>query len=136
MSWPKSSRQPASDRFVITVVGSPKFAEALTELSKVKTVGGRRIEVVSVAQASQIKKSEIVVVGSSREANLREVLKAVRGTGTLVVTHGEGLADKGAGINFFVENGRLRFEINRTVLNGQEIKVGSRLLRLARLVDR
>lgn len=55
-------------------------------------------------------------------------------TGTLVITQDpEGLSDNSM-INFFVEEGKLRFDINHTLAQQKGLKINSRLLKLARYV--
>jgi hypothetical protein len=46
----------------------------------------------------------------------------------------EGFCQRGGAINFFLEDGRVRFEMNLDVIDSLGLHVSSSLLRLARLV--
>jgi hypothetical protein len=63
------------------------------------------------------------------------VLDAARAHAALAVGESEGFARNGGVINFFVEDKRLRFEINTDAASRARLKVSSRLLRLAVLIQ-
>ena len=46
-----------------------------------------------------------------------------------------GFASGGGGINFFIEGKRMRFEINPEATKRANLRVSSKLLRLARVVE-
>ena len=52
-----------------------------------------------------------------------------------MVGESDGLARRGVAINFYIADGRIRFEVNRRAAEQARLKLSSRLLRLARLVE-
>jgi hypothetical protein len=63
------------------------------------------------------------------------VLDKFRGTDTLIVGETEGLAARGAAINFVIRDESVKFEINLKALKDAGIQAGSQLLRLAIVID-
>ena len=47
-----------------------------------------------------------------------------------------GFAERGGTINFFLEENRIRFEINTEVAKQDQLKISSKLLSLAKIVGR
>ncbi|MGZ5278607.1 MAG: YfiR family protein [Pseudobdellovibrionaceae bacterium] len=127
-----SEQQP----FVIGLITQDlDLQDELESLAKTKKVRNRAIEVVVAESASSLKKCNIIMVKHKNLDLLHEVIRKFKGTGTLIVTHGEGFAKQGAMINFFQEGERLKFEINQKALKHENLQVGSQLLNLARLIN-
>jgi len=134
-----SARDPAQQEarpFVITILGDSPIENEFNELSKAKKVKNRPIKVLRVASAKLIsKESDIVFVATGSVDVLHEVVSKAKGSGALIVSDSQGFATEGAMINFFLDDGRLRFEINRHKLEGEHLVMSSQLLKLAKLVD-
>ena len=132
ITWPTDSTRTS---FVISVVGASPITGELEDLAKTKSVKGQKLEIHQITESPQLKKSDIVVLTSSNEKILEEVLKKTRGTNTLIISFSKGFASKGAMINFYLEEGRLRFEINRPALENEGLQASSQLLKLAKVIE-
>src|SRR3989344_5142871 len=109
VEWP--SEGPAGEEFLISVVGETPLLPALEAVAKERTIHGRKVVVRGTDEAGQLRASSVVFLGSREEGVLRHVVESTRGSAVLIISYAEGFASKGAMINFFEENGRLRFEI-------------------------
>ncbi len=72
------------------------------------------------------------------EASTKDVAKTLNGLGRGVLTVGEGgsfLRDGGI-IAFVIENRRVRFDINQTAAEGAALKLSSKLLSVARSIEK
>lgn len=134
IQWPNFDTS-GSSTFVISVVGDTEMFESLEKLAKNKMVNKRPVQVHNISSVSDIKKSNIVVLAAAEPNTLKEAIRKLKGSGALLVTHADGFAKKGAMINFFIDEGRLRFEINPSSLQNEGLKVSSQLLKLAKIVD-
>lgn len=136
IEWPDQySVGVEQEAFLIEVVGDSPIFESLQELAKVKRVKDDPIKVVFVENISDLEPANFVIVNSSDESVLRRIREKLSGTGSVIISHADGFASKGAMINFFSEEGRLRFEINRGLVSEANLKFSSQLLKLARLVE-
>jgi len=52
-----------------------------------------------------------------------------------VITEAPGLASKGSGINFVMKDGKMLFELNKGKIEKNGLKINSKLIALAVLVD-
>jgi len=101
-----------------------------------KTVGNRSLRVIDLESSSQGRKSHILFVGGDRStAELERTIDNLKGTHVFVVAEADGFAKRGGIANFIVADSRVRFAINKNAAKKAGLKVSSKLLRLAELVD-
>ncbi len=62
-------------------------------------------------------------------------IQKLQGTPTLLVGEEPGFAKQGGTINFFFEENRIRFEINTDTARQDQLKISSKLLSLAKIVE-
>jgi hypothetical protein len=136
VTWPNETGTDDSRDFIISIVGNEKgLLQELEKLAKVKKMKNRSIAVRAVETVAKLSKSDIVIVGSNELELLQGVIRKVKGEHTLIVSHSSEFAKKGAMINFFLEDDRLRFEINLNAIKKENLQVGSQLLNLARVIN-
>jgi hypothetical protein len=99
-----------------------------------RKVGPRTIEVKRISHVRQIKTCHMVFVASPEPAPLDDILAAARGASVLLVGDGQDFARRGGAINFYHDEGKVRFAINRRAAEDAGLKISSRMLRLAKLV--
>jgi YfiR/HmsC-like len=136
VEWPESSfaAHPETHRFC--VYGSELFSPALLKGLEKKVVQGRRVVVLHPALPQELAACQIVFLRRGDDARLPEVLGAIGGLPVLLVGEAEGFAQRGGMINFVVEQEHVHFEINRRAAASAGLEVSSRLLGLAKIIDR
>lgn len=136
IDWPKPADAGAS--FRIMVFDRDPLTQNLEEMAKVRTVQGRKIEIVVAALASTADfcgKTEIAVFNHLATDRVLPVLRKLKGCPILTLGNEPGLGQKGVMINFYREGDRLRFEINRGHLEAEGLKASAQLLKLARIIE-
>jgi hypothetical protein len=121
VDWPV----PPVDRpWQIGVVGSAQFAEVLAETVKGKTVKGRPVTVVPVTNTADARNCHIVFFSSP--------LKNAPASVTGVLTVGEDARFLAAGgiLNFFLEDNKVRFEINAQAARSAGLRMSAQLMQL------
>jgi hypothetical protein len=117
--------------WTICVVGEDPFGAALDAIAG--DGGGVTIAVRRV-RGREVGDCAIVFVSGSEVDRLPAVLGTVKGTPVLTVGDTEGFAARGVILNFFVEESRVKFEVNVDAAKRAQLKISSRLLGLARIV--
>jgi len=136
ITWPDEAGAAETRDFIISIVGNEKILfQELEKLAKTKKMKNRSIEVHSTETISRLQKSDIVIVASKDPELLQDVVRKLKGERTLIVSHADDFAKKGSMINFFVEDDRLRFEINLSAIKKENLQISSQLLNLARLIN-
>jgi len=70
----------------------------------------------------------------SEQKQSREIIDIVGKDGVLTVGDTSGFIESGGGINFLMEENKIRFDINLTAAEKAGLKIRSQLLRLAKRV--
>jgi hypothetical protein len=130
IEWPDKSGD-----FVIGVVGESKVKTELLLLAEKKKVGGRNIVVKTIVNTEDALLCNMIYVPSAKTSMLKPIMEKIKDKPILVVGEREGLAKKGAGISFVVDDDDiLKFDINKSVLDSQSLKIANILMQLGIMV--
>jgi hypothetical protein len=129
VEWP-SSVAPLR----LCVLGGNPFGPALESI-RGKPVNGRRMEVSLLDTDADTRECNMLFIAAPAERNIERIAAISRGSGVLTIGDTEGFAQRGAIVNFFLENGKVRFEINREASRRAGLKISSQLLKLARIIQ-
>ncbi|MCE5310059.1 MAG: YfiR family protein [Acidobacteriales bacterium] len=128
--WPQS-RNAAP--LVIGVLGADPFGGALANTVHGKTIGGRQIVVRRVGSVEAASGCAILFVSSSERNRWPEILTPLRHTAVLTVGDAPGFLAAGGVMNFYLENNRVRFELNPAAARRSGLKLSAQLIRLAQV---
>ena len=131
IEWPASY---TSGNFIIGVFGQSPLTKELNNLSKSKKVGNQPIVINKFNNVSEISKCNILFVPKNKSDEINNIINKLKGQNTLIITEKEGMAKKGAGINFIIADNKQKFELNEANILKSNLKVSTSLLNLAILV--
>jgi hypothetical protein len=135
VQWPAEAFPTSDTPLVIGVLGTNPFGDTLDEIARTKKVDGRSIVAKRFASMAAYTPCHVLFVPSSTSPE--EQAAAIRktyGIPVLVVGENPGFAEQGGAVNFFIEENKVRFEINVDVAKRQKLKISSKLLSLAKIV--
>jgi YfiR/HmsC-like len=132
--WPATAFTDADSPIAICVFGDDPFGTVLDQLTAGETVSKRRVVVQRPKRAPVPKTCNVLFFsGSQKEAG--KILPSV-GPGVLTVGEGDGFAHYGGMITFVIDSGRVRFDINVPAAEGAGLKLSSKLLSVARSLEK
>ncbi|MDP2309087.1 MAG: YfiR family protein [Pseudomonadota bacterium] len=134
VDWPKEAFPDPGAAFVLCVVGQNPFGSLLEEMARARRFGRRRGEVRYLGDLARLHECHLVWVSRAEKHTLDVVLAQTGGRPILTVGDTPGYAEAGVLINFFIEQDRIRFEINHLAAQRGGLVFSSQLLRLARVV--
>ena len=135
IQWPADSFADDQSPFVIGVLGEDPFGDALDEIARDKKIDGRKIVVRRFASVEDYKPCHILFVSSSvMAADKLSSIQKSQNFPVLLVGESPGFAQHGGTINLFIEQNRIRFEVNMEVAKREQLKISSKLLSLAKIV--
>jgi hypothetical protein len=136
VDWPTDTFANDQVPFVIGVLGSTPIDSTLNEIAASKKIAGRTIVIQHYAEVSDLKPCQILFISRSvSQQQQRRAIEAEKDRAVLVVGESENFAAGGGIINFFVQSNKIRFEINVAAAKQQQLKVNSKLLGMAKIVD-
>lgn len=132
IEWPANTK---SGDFVIAVIGQKTLYDKLIEVTNAKKVGSQNIVVNMYKNIDEVGNCNIAVLspGNSTPKKLEIVVGKV-GASTLIVSNGNNSAIRGATINFVIQEGKLKFELNNSEAAKRQLKISSYLHNLAIIV--
>jgi hypothetical protein len=131
--WPADAFKDDSEPLVIAVIGPNPFGNALDRAVHNKSVGTHPLAVRYYGEAREMGRCHVVYAGTSDPNKIREVIQAAGTSAVLTVGESEQFLTAGGAIRFFMEDGKVRFEVNLDAANQAKLKLSSKLLKLARI---
>lgn len=132
IEWPEELR---TGDFIIAVVGDSPVTAELKILAASKKANGQTIVIKKYATIAEVGKCHILYISAAKSSVLKEAMEKTKNSATLVIAEREGLAKKGAAINFVkLEDDTLKFELNKKAIDSHKLKVSTMLISLGLLV--
>jgi hypothetical protein len=129
--WPTFA---AKDILTIGILGNDVVFNELQRITPGKKVGTLGFRIEKISNESNFGNYNLLFVSNSQMKSFDKLLATVAGKPILIITEKSGFARRGGDINFFIENDKLRFEINEKNITGKGMSIATDLLILGSLV--
>jgi hypothetical protein len=130
-TWPDDTL-PANATFVACVVANATVEDALTRIVKGRLLAGHPIAVIEPQpDEASLRSCHLLYIGTTDAKRLASTLAAVRGSPVLTIVEVDDAALVVGIAQLFVENGRIRFGVDRVLAKQGRLQLSSRLLSLA-----
>jgi hypothetical protein len=150
VDWPEGKMAGGGNQIVVGIIGEDPFGDA-ADIFKDKKVEERNVVIKRFEGIEQLKKMaekdkpaneklealktcHLLFICPSEQKQSREIIDIVGKDGVLTVGDTSGFIESGGGINFLMEENKIRFDINLTAAEKAGLKIRSQLLRLAKRV--
>jgi len=134
VEWPEHSFKSSLDPIRICVLGRNPFGDYLGNAIKGRDILGRPLQTADVSDVRQASGCHMVFVGASERTRFKTMAAELNGASVLTVGETQGFTSGGGVVNFKLEDGRIRFEINLQAADHAKLRISSKLLNLARIV--
>lgn len=121
-----------SGPLVIGVLGRDPFGPALDDVALGKTIQGRAVVLRRFANVRKIDACHILFIAAADTQRFAADLPALAAAGIVTVGEAPDFLQHGGVIQLFVEDKRVRFELNPAGLNASRVRLGAQLLKLGR----
>ncbi len=135
VEWPDGALGPAGSPLKVCVVGADPFGRALDDAFRDQVVQGRRVQITRGPTLAAVGRCHILFLSQSEQGRWPALLKELGTAPTLTVGDAPPLVRQGGMVNFVIEAKRVRFEINRGAAEHAGLRISSKLLALARIVE-
>lgn len=137
VQWPASAFADSQSPLVIGILGQAPFGDTLEEITRTKRIEGRPIAIRQFASMAEYKPCHILfVTASAGPAQTTAAIETARKSPVLLVGEESGFLQQGGVVNFFLDENRIRFEVNMEAAQQKQLKISSKLLSLAKIVGR
>ncbi|HAD09104.1 MAG TPA: hypothetical protein DCF62_06465 [Porticoccaceae bacterium] len=128
--WPARVYASNHAPFRVCVMGEESLAHAFQPLTK-KSIGSHPIEVQTSVWLERPQNCQLIFVQRTEREALGRLFAAIADLPVLTIGEMPGFTDTGGVINLFTEHERMVFEVDLSNARRANIKLSSRLLKLA-----
>lgn len=132
VSWPAETRGDRGNPFVIGLLGQDPFGGALETIAATKNIQGRVIMVRHFKSVDELEPCHILFIPKTTATKEQTAaIRKLRAKHTLLVGEVPGFTSRGGTLSFYIDQDRVRFEINVESANRQRLAFDAKLLKLA-----
>ena len=131
--WPQQDSSSDAKSFNVCLLGDDRLTAAANTIQG-KSVQEKVLQIKTISNAGENGQCEIIFLAISEAEQLQQALEILKGTRVLSVGCSNDFVDMGGIIGLFVENNKVRFDINSLAADDNGLKINSRLLELANRV--
>jgi hypothetical protein len=133
VEWPPESFPSRDAPFAICLLGHDPFGRALDDIVEGERIQGRSLVVRRLKGWDEAELCHILFVSSSVQEDFDELLGGHTFRRTLAVGDVPSFLTAGGHISFFLEGSSVRFAIHRDNVARTDLKISSKLMRVARI---
>lgn len=134
VEWPPSAFASADSPIVLGVVGPDSLVAELDNITRGHVINGRPLQVRRVDANASLAGVHMLFVARSGQSRLSQFVAQAQQFPSLLVTESPGGLDDGGGINFAIQDNRVRFDVGLDSVNRQGLRLSAQLLKVARAV--
>jgi hypothetical protein len=129
VTWP-SGEEPAGGAMQLCILGDLPDAAPFDDIDG-QEIMGKRLHIVHLREPLEARNCQALFLSSSLSRRLPDTLELLRGRPVLTIGDTNGYAQRGVMINMYLENKRVRFEINAESAGLAGLRISTKLLSLA-----
>lgn len=135
VQWPPEAFSSPGSTLTICVAGQDPFKGEIEQSLRGRTAGGHPIQIRKLKPDDEVKTCQILFVRSSEMKTAVKLISGLKGSSTLTIGETAGFAAQGGLINLIRDQNKLHFEVNLGAAAQTHLKISSKLLALARIVN-
>jgi YfiR/HmsC-like len=129
-TWPPDVL-PGTTPFNACVVGDGALSDVLAKAVKGRALSERGVNVSHVQPEGPLRSCHLLYVSGVSAAQVTAVLAAVRGAPVLTISDMDDFDQIGGIAHLFIDNGKIRFDLNLELARRSRLELSSKLLALA-----
>jgi len=133
IQWPDAAFASKDSPFVVATLGVDPFDGALDDALAGKIVANHSVTVQHFTSVDAIGSCQLLFVPASQNSALGALFAKLNGVPVLTVGESDAFTPAGGGIRFFLEDKKMRFEIDPDPITSVGIKISAKLMKLARI---
>ncbi|MBI9033354.1 MAG: YfiR family protein [Bacteroidales bacterium] len=120
--------------FIIGVIGDDPFNGVLESFFQDNTIKDHIVEIKHFDNINEVKNCHLLFISYSKQEELPEIMEFILEYPIVTVGDTKNYAKEGVMINFYIEQNKMRFEINLKTVEKSGLKISHLLLKAARPV--
>ncbi len=135
VTWPAAAQGAAGAPTVVGILGQDPFGAVLDQTLAGQSVGGHPFQIRRLTSQDALTGCHLLFISRSEKDRLASLLPSLRDHPVLTVGETDGFCQQGGLVNFAVVEGKVKIEINPVECEKSGLKVSSKLLSVAKVVQ-
>ncbi len=127
VEWPQNNAQ---GDLIVGVLGSNAMKGELESLTSTQRVGNQAIKVKTFSSPDEVTNCHVLYVSPGKSGQIANLSSKLNNQSTLIISDGRNGIAQGAGINFTINDDKLKFEISKNRIEQHGMKVSSNLVKM------
>lgn len=127
VEWPQNNTQ---GDLIVGVLGSNAMKGELESLTSTQRVGNQAIKVKVFSTPDEVANCHVLYVSPGKSGQIANLSSKLNNQSTLIISDGRNGIAQGAGINFTINDDKLKFEISKNRIEQHGMKVSSNLVKM------
>jgi hypothetical protein len=132
IDWPADKK---SGDFIIGIIGETPLYDKLKTSTAGKQVNTQKIIIRHFLASESSFNCHILFVCEEEDSRLKKIAAITASSPVLIVSENGGLSSRGWGINFIIDQERLKLEINKSGIEKRRLNIATELLKLGPAVN-
>ncbi len=132
--WPDSVFAATNSPICIGILGVNPFGKVLEQVVKGEKIKDRKLEIKLFRKGENVKDCQILFISKSEKEQITQTLTGLGTASILTVGETDGFCAGGGMINFFLQENKVKFEINPDAARNVNIKISAQVLSLGKIV--
>lgn len=131
VDWPPRAFASPDAPLVIGILGNDPFGGSLERIIRGESIHGHKLVVKRAKRPEDLRPCHVLFIAKSEANRVQECLENLHGLAVLTVADMDRFVQKGGMIGFVMAGNNVRFEINPGQAQREELRISSKLLKLA-----
>ncbi|HMB95128.1 MAG TPA: YfiR family protein, partial [Tepidisphaeraceae bacterium] len=136
VEWPSDAFSSADAPLVIGVMNPNPFGDVVEQLTRGKSLNGHAIVIRHLDSADEVQGCHAIFVPATREADLNAIMHKASEQPMLTIGETDSFPWAGGILRFYLEENKLRFEVNPEAAAHARLQISSKLMKLATIFKR
>jgi hypothetical protein len=135
IEWPDNDTAFLHGNFVIGVFDEEDLYYTLTEIFREKPIKNHKVTIIPVKSPEEIINCNLCYISENAKPIISKFVDAANYSGVLLFSGTSDFSKSGVHINFYLEDEKLKFEINEKSIDSAGFKASYLLMRNARIIQ-
>jgi hypothetical protein len=135
VDWPVKNSELTGKRFVIGVYGDPAFYKTLSQVFSDKLIKDLVVKINIVNSPDQLNTCNLCYLSEKAKPIIKEFVSGATSFGVLLISEADDFGKDGVHVNFYIEDEKLKFEINEKSILSAGFKVSYLLMQNSRVIQ-
>ncbi|MEO7523062.1 MAG: YfiR family protein [Ferruginibacter sp.] len=134
VDWPSAAFESTNSPFIIGILGDDPFGNYIDETVSGESTGGHPIIIKRYKTVKDIDNCHVLYIHSVDDESIRLIIADTKTKNVLTVSDANHFASLGGVIGFFLENNKIRMQINQEAAKSASLNISSKLLGVAKVL--